>query len=125
MARTRTLAVLLVVVVPAFNGCGTAGNLSSCCSSGDWAVYGGVALDAKAAVKAVQDVVRPGDQSPFVAALAIVYYSAVDMPLSFVGDTLTLPITLQAALQRHADSPATVSADAGAEAVTGGSPGTP
>lgn len=52
-------------------------------------VYGGVRLDAAVAAKSVQKL----PSSP-IAASVFLSMALIDLPMSFVGDTLTLPITV-------------------------------
>lgn len=59
------------------------------------AVYGGVRLDAAIASRAAQRIAeRPLLATPFLLA------SVVDLPLSAVGDTLTLPVTIPASIEK-------------------------
>jgi uncharacterized protein YceK len=116
--RRRTAAVLAAVLAGALGGCGTANNLLQPEYKGEGQepgpvakhVYGGVGLDAKvgsawlaapfveksppevgAAEKVVETTCKVG-----IGA----YVLGVDLPLSAVADTLTLPLTVPATLRQ-------------------------
>jgi uncharacterized protein YceK len=101
------LPILLLTLVAAtlLSGCGTAANtLWFIPEEGGMRVYGGVRADWEAAHRSYPpDINLPR------------YLAIVDMPLSAVGDTLTLPFTVPAALcrplqpkqQDHPANPAT------------------
>ena len=59
-------------------------------------IYGGVTRDADDAWDSIQN---RRDLGPFYSTLGVVL-SAVDLPLSAVADTLTLPITVPASFER-------------------------
>jgi len=104
----RLLASALALAV---TGCGTVLNLNSgsypvcCCPNAEpQKVYGGVLLDADAGQKLIQ-------RGVIYAKLPSVAFGlwtwTVDLPLSAVGDTLTLPVTLVACNRaKTAESPA-------------------
>jgi uncharacterized protein YceK len=97
---------LAIALPPALGGCATSLNLD-----GDSRVYGGVALDARKcreflAPAPPQRPDKPDTTAPGWRLLAGVYALA-DLPLSLIGDTLTLPITIPTALEeREDDEPA-------------------
>jgi uncharacterized protein YceK len=62
-------------------------------------VYGGVAVDALAGPGWFDEAAATGN--PAYAVLGL-YVCLIDLPLSAVGDTLSLPITISAALDRDA-----------------------
>ncbi len=81
-------------------GCGTMVNLSD---KGKGDIYGGVVRDFTEAGRLLEHT--PSSSSgPFLracdAAVALTSYT-LDVPFSFIGDTLTLPLTLPAALSRQ------------------------
>jgi uncharacterized protein YceK len=107
MARATVFTALAVCVVW-LSGCGTVNNLS-----GGQAPYGGVQQDAKAGSKNLIDWRDgywrvPGGYAipPSLSLLASAYLLGVDLPLSAVADTLTLPFTVAVAWQKE-DSKAT------------------
>jgi uncharacterized protein YceK len=104
MARVAIVAFLLVFTV---SGCGTVGNLWACCGkSGGDRIYGGVCQDVKLAWEGVAQGFNPDEDGPWFPPAAICLFT-LDLPLSAIGDTLTLPITIPATLGQanSADSP--------------------
>jgi len=95
MARVA-VHTFLAACVAWLSGCGTVKNLQ-----GDGTPYGGVGTDARAAAVAWQDWSQPSGACipPAFDLMRAGYLTAVDLPLSAVGDTLTLPFTIIAALQ--------------------------
>jgi hypothetical protein len=63
-------------------------------------VYGGVRLDAAVAAKSVQKL----PSSP-IAASVFLSMALIDLPMSFVGDTLTLPVTVGESINRSVAEP--------------------
>jgi uncharacterized protein YceK len=60
-------------------------------------VYGGVMRDVEMGRQCFADAVGPDRKQGFLDNLVGgTYFLAVDLPLSAVGDTLTLPITVRA-----------------------------
>jgi uncharacterized protein YceK len=115
----RALTCLAAVAAAGLSGCGTSLNLD-----GDSRVYGGVVQDFQIAKERLAQAANPSwpgtpGSSPAwnitVSALAL-----VDLPLSLLGDTLTLPFTIPTALE-GSDEPdrAKTSTD------SGGGKGTP
>jgi uncharacterized protein YceK len=118
MKKHGPLIVLLAVTVP-LSGCGTAINL--CRGSpylvpadphtnptGKPEIYGGVYEDAILAWKLLTD--SPSDSYPVADRVAelLVYAPGVlciDLPLSGVADTLTLPLTVRSALHENEPHP--------------------
>src|SRR5271166_5898024 len=115
--RRRTAICLAAVLAFAPTGCGTAINLVGQDRKGDSAtpapaakeVYGGVSLDTHVAASwiAAPFVEEHPPNSALEMTLETVcktsvgaWVLAVDLPLSVVGDTLTLPVTIPAALQK-------------------------
>jgi hypothetical protein len=94
---------LITLMLLALCGCGTICNFATAPFPmanipNRPAVYGGVELDA-----AMMLAAHPGTTSKttvFIAAILI-----ADTPLSFVGDTLTLPLTLWLDKRKHPASP--------------------
>jgi hypothetical protein len=90
-------------------GCGTLYNheIGPCprCRPDTFRVYGGVRKDVEMVTAGFR--AEPGD-GPRVALFPLAAaFLAVDLPLSAAGDTLTLPITIPAALQRRRQQEAT------------------
>ena len=85
------LKVLPWVAVLAIAGCGTIGNLQDRDK-----IYGGARLDGKEAIRASKELIHPADPPDYTTTqdTAILVYACVDMPLSLIADTLTLPITI-------------------------------
>ena len=110
--RYGILAVVLALATYTFLcGCGTAINLQK----DEQRVYGGVWFDAQAATvglaEGVSGAVSPDtgpDRMPYRpwTGLQIILGAAawVDLPLSIIGDTLTLPWTVSAELKRLLES---------------------
>lgn len=117
MVSQRIGAILAVGVVALFSGCGTLINLGK-----DREVYGGVRLDSKCGEGGL-DIWRHPDKYaqpvfPYASLLAAACWVGVDLPLSAVADTLTLPLTIPTALKRAAEP---AKPDQPAEAVSGDS----
>jgi uncharacterized protein YceK len=95
MARA---AIQLVVALSAVwvSGCGTVGNCWSCCSSGDRTVYGGVVKTVKLAGDGVNEAAKLDSPLCPLYLVGSACFLAVDVPLSLIGDTLTLPWTIPA-----------------------------
>jgi len=97
-------STLTFVAAAALSGCGTICNTWSCCSSGPHRVYGGVLLDAQAFVETFQakDPEKQVEWSLLNAGTAVLEgcFLAIDLPLSAVADTLTLPITIPTAIEK-------------------------
>ena len=95
---TRAMAVLATVGLCALAGCGTVDNLSDHCTP-----YGGVRQDAKDGAEAWRECCLPPGHCvpPALDLMRVTYLFAFDLPLSAVGDTLTLPITVPATTNRE------------------------
>jgi uncharacterized protein YceK len=100
--RGRAAACLAAIVLGALSGCGTSLNLD-----GDSRVYGGVAQDLQTVGERMVQASNPswpgtpGSSTGWnvtVGALAL-----ADVPLSLIGDTLTLPFTIPTALEEKHD----------------------
>jgi uncharacterized protein YceK len=92
---------VFVLVAVALAGCGTIANVGG----GRWRtskIYGGVLRD----VKSTEDWIADYSAEPKTGIMRDVGVGvgvgliAIDLPLSAVGDTLTLPITIPVALRR-------------------------
>jgi uncharacterized protein YceK len=99
MYRTQT-AWLAAALVCALGGCGTIGNLAD---PGRTKPFGGVIRDREASGWLIDEVSEASKKSAaekagLVLAAPIV---TIDLPLSLVADTVTLPITLPVALMRQ------------------------
>jgi uncharacterized protein YceK len=91
----RTKAVWAALAV-ALSGCGTMFNLNLPNEDHDLVessrqVYGGVKLDAKVAPNYLKGVAQG---TPSATDFARSTMAVVDLPLSAVGDTLTLPVVM-------------------------------
>ena len=91
--RKIVIALGAVVVVMSLSGCGTTCNFAAAAlpplelTTTLPAVYGGVQLDA-----AVMNQLHPAKTSALSVFVATCLLA--DFPISFIGDTLTLPLTL-------------------------------
>lgn len=83
--------MLLLIVVLTVNGCGTIGNLQDRDK-----VYGGLRLDGKEAFRACNDLIHPPQRPDYSVKqnAAIIVLASIDLPLSALADTATLPITI-------------------------------
>lgn len=91
-------------------GCGTTRNVSRSAISSVGAVppamivYGGVKSDLNQIETAVEDVKRRrASENNLVTNIATATASVVDVPFSAIGDTVTLPVTVPAAINRAID----------------------
>jgi uncharacterized protein YceK len=89
----RRIALLLVLgcLVMAGSGCGTVLNFFNGEGGGPKHIYGGVQIDCQVAAEHLKD--RPAQGIPLVLC------AILDLPLSLLGDTLTLPLVLSDQLQ--------------------------
>src|SRR5262245_47387430 len=115
---------VLAVLAATLSGCGTVANLWSCCKSGDRAVYGGVAHSLRRAAEDAEEAARLDDPDCALHALGA-GLMLVDVPLSAVADTLTLPITVPEMLGRRAEQRPTLVVPAGSEPPPQARPATP
>src|SRR5712671_2909684 len=83
---------ITVLACALFAGCATAGNLKT-----GQVPFGGVASEIRQLIDGRQAEDVAGIGPPLVA---------IDTPLSLVGDTVTLPITIYAASSRYIDAKA-------------------
>ena len=72
-------------------GCGTMHNMSG---GSPYTPYGGVRQDVKQVGQAARQATEAGSPREFGKAIATGTLSALDAPLSAVGDTVTLPRVL-------------------------------
>jgi uncharacterized protein YceK len=97
--RGTLLLVAGLALPPALSGCATGGNLFG---TEECKVYGGTRIDATLVAEGLT-AHSEAAQAPGVAHPVLVWEGCcglVDMPLSFVADTVTLPITVPLALTR-------------------------
>jgi uncharacterized protein YceK len=101
MARWPGWWLLVFLVIPAVSGCGTLSNLGRYTGivvldgTHTERVYGGVWRDLEFVQDDMAGVVRPGPGLERASQLVgAAYFLLVDLPLSAVGDTLTLPLVL-------------------------------
>jgi uncharacterized protein YceK len=98
-----SLATALLLAAVICSGCGTIANLSIGARQG-WKnaqIYGGVRRDVKSAEEWFNDNWTPAgnaDLQQDVGAVVGVGLVGLDVPLSAIGDTLTLPVTIPAAI---------------------------
>lgn len=113
MARTARAATLGMVAL-VLCSCGTFGNLSIGRRQG-WKnalIYGGVRRDVQSAADFVDHSWTWGEKLDVfqdVGTVVGVGLVGIDVPLSAVADTLTLPITIPAAIWGRASGATTVS----------------
>jgi uncharacterized protein YceK len=105
MAKAATYIVLAVCVV-SLSGCGTFANLVVVSpDTGEKKVYGGVMQDFKAVGCNVKDAWASDSGSGWLSNCFAVGFLAIDTPVSAVADTMTLPLTIAAALQKPTPEP--------------------
>jgi uncharacterized protein YceK len=88
-------ATFAFLVTTAISGCGTMGNMCSCCVDGPHQIYGGVILDAKAASECGSQALKTNGLESLGHVAEAACYGAIDLPLSAIADTLMLPITIR------------------------------
>ena len=89
MSRFARKVCLLAALTAA--GCGTIGNLTD-----RGKIYGGVCRDGKEVCQAGEELIHPPEVPSATAKknVAILILATLDVPLSAVVDTLTLPMTI-------------------------------
>jgi uncharacterized protein YceK len=108
MAKASRAAALGVAVL-LLCGCGTIANLETGARQG-WknaAIYGGVRRDVQSAGKWIDHSWTWGDNLDVIQDIGSVVgvgLVGIDIPLSAVGDTLTLPVTVPIALWNNSIS---------------------
>ena len=113
MARASRAAALWIAAL-LLCGCGTVANLSTGARQG-WQyvyVYGGVRRDIRSADQWIDHSWTSGkdlDVMSDIGTVVGVGLVGIDVPLSAIGDTLTLPITIPLALMNSPDNNASVS----------------
>ena len=105
MTRSSWLILCLTATVPLLSGCGTFFNCLGADKAGPRTeqnfgkIYGGVRFECEAAESvAIRDKTIETVPETLLEACLL----AVDMPLSAIGDTLTLPFTISYTLQCQA-----------------------
>jgi uncharacterized protein YceK len=101
-------ATALLAIVVSQAGCGTVVNLAWGVDSEDPAarpsvdtqVYGGVRNDLHGVGEAVR-----GEDGFWISLITFPFYAFIDLPVSLVADTLTLPYTIPYALSRRDEAP--------------------
>ena len=119
MRRSAKGLLLAAVCASGLCGCGTTSNLNN--TDGKPAIFGGVRRDLD--MQLVTDYCEnsePGGLT-LLATVPLMVLSLVDLPLSAVCDTLTLPLTIRLALTK--DSPPAPPPQKGAPAAA--TPSTP
>ena len=103
-----TLPMVLAAAALSCTGCGTVVNtLVLCPEEGGQRIYGGVRVDLDVAnpLKRDSGIVREAGAVPLTPADRVgrLAFLCIDLPLSIIGDTLTLPLILmcQASNQRE------------------------
>jgi uncharacterized protein YceK len=102
MAKSTTSTAMALVVAITLSGCGTLQNLNnvehpSALDHLDRAAYGGVQRDIEVTRQVFRGQALPPDYNSVQQALTCCFagvYLVVDLPLSAIGDTLTLPVTM-------------------------------
>src|SRR5262245_17766415 len=103
--RNRQFYWMIVAFFPLVSGCASSLNTMYYlpCEGGDQ-IYGGVKLDAEIIRASLANEVNEGGHGPLTRAWLITSAS-VDLPLSAIADTLTLPITIPATMRRKEPVP--------------------
>ena len=107
MRKTGARLGLALLAAPLLAGCGTmlvnVGGLS--CTSGHYMEpYGGVKVCLESGTEGLKEASKPGEQDRLLSLLGGMYMLALDLPMSAVADTLTLPMTISATLKGEAVS---------------------
>jgi uncharacterized protein YceK len=105
------MLVGLLLVLLASIGCGTLYNLdfNTCCCGGrpdSNRIYGGVEAELAFAVRNLREITTP-DTPISTQIFGVTFVSVLtilDLPLSIVGDTVTLPLTIAAQIGRYMQS---------------------
>ena len=103
------MLVGLLLVLLASIGCGTLYNLdfNTCCCGGrpdSNRIYGGVEAELAFAVRNLREITTP-DTPISTQIFGVTFVSVLtilDLPLSIVGDTVTLPLTVAVQIQNRA-----------------------
>ena len=114
--RPKATACLAAVFAAAVSGCGTVGNCINVNGAPACAIYGGVSQDARQGTQHLNEafsgpapsfskIPQPPDAGrDFVVKTFCAGWGtallAVDLPISAVADTLTLPVTVPASLMK-------------------------
>jgi uncharacterized protein YceK len=104
----HTRIIVLVMIPFCVAGCGTVGNIvwsGPPAAADHMAPYGGVYRDVCVARDCTEDAMSAKTFREFTSSAAIVLFAAIDLPLSLVGDTVTLPITILSATAKEGNSP--------------------
>ena len=81
-------------------GCGTLHNVAPY-GAGETRVYGGVRGDLRQAKDSIQGAAQAKSLGDFAGNTGVGLLSVLDVPLSAVGDTVTLPVTVKRAVERQ------------------------
>jgi uncharacterized protein YceK len=104
MAKTIRAATLAMAMLLTMSGCGTMlGNLGLSLAHHNQ-MYGGVQCDLDACASNLKDLREPSEDKSRVEAALCGAMCVVDLPLSAIADTLTLPFTIKATLDGTACS---------------------
>jgi uncharacterized protein YceK len=96
---------LALLAAPLLAGCGTVlGNVGGLSFMSDHRMepYGGVKLCLEVGTHCFKEAGDPREQNRLGASLCGAYWLALDLPMSAVADTLTLPLTVPATLRGEA-----------------------
>jgi uncharacterized protein YceK len=110
MIRHALMAALMLGFLGSLPGCGTMANLGppdpkDADAPRPGRIFGGVERDAAWARKHFETPTSATNQEPSLSdQLKGSYFLCVDMPCSFVADTLTLPLTFLIAIGEEEDS---------------------
>ncbi len=104
----KIFGLTLIAVTGLALGCGTIRNVSTSPMSttqqqfpAGKIVYGGVKNDLVRIGRAVEDLKRlPESNKGVIVNLGSATFHAIDVPISLIGDTVTLPVTIPAAIDR-------------------------
>jgi uncharacterized protein YceK len=87
------------MAVAGMSGCGTMlGNIGGLSLDNRMEIYGGVQCDLNGCARNLEEFGKASEDSARAAALAYGTLCIIDLPLSAVADTLTLPLTIKATL---------------------------
>ena len=103
MSRTTMFLLAAGVSLLALTGCGTFWNFNAKVGEPPCLPYGGVSNDVKQGVGQIACVAGAGEQPGYAVVMlgGAVYWLTIDLALSAVADTLTLPITIPAFVRKE------------------------
>src|SRR5262249_16167514 len=109
MSRANRLALLVICATCVVPGCGTVQYLSDSATESEGArPYGGVRYGVEGSTSLLMDTTGGHGGLPgfLVGKFLGTYWLLVDLPLSVVGDTLTLPVVWAKSMEQRKATPA-------------------